>query len=73
MEVAGVAYESQNTYYRHFLADKSHTIRVRLDRLSGKGYPKLMVKLSNERILPNSNEPTSFDAKVELMEGKNSV
>ena len=32
-----------------------------------------MVKHSNERILPNSNDPTTFDTKVELEKGQNSV
>ena len=55
------------------MTEKSHTIRVTLERLAGKGLPKLMVKLANERLLPTSAIPQSYDQKVELQGGQNSV
>ena len=55
------------------MTEKTHTIRVTLERLQGKGLPKLMVKLANDRILPTSAIPQSYDRKVELTGGTNSV
>ena len=46
---------------------------MRLERLEGKGLPKLMVKLANERVLPTSVVPQSYDEKVELTGNRNSV
>ena len=47
-ELAGMAFEGQNTYYRHFLTDDTVRIRVTLERLRGKGLPTLFVKFANE-------------------------
>ena len=44
-----------------------------LERLAGKGLPKLMVKLANERVLPISTVPQSYDEKVELKGNRNTV
>jgi len=71
--VVGVTKNDQSKYYRHFLTEKVHTIRVTLERLEGKGLPKLMVKFANERVLPSSDIPESYDGKVELKANTNSV
>lgn len=63
MDIAGVAYESQSSTYRHFITDMNQTIRVTLKRLSGKGFPKLMVKLANKRPTVWSGSPYSYDER----------
>ena len=65
MNIAGVAFDGQSALYRHYITDSDHTIRVQLKRLSGKGYPRLMVKLADRR--PNiwSGNPHSYDERVE--------
>ena len=41
----------------------NQTIRVTLKRLSGKGFPKLMVKLANKRPTVWSGSPYSYDER----------
>lgn len=68
-----MAQDGQGAYYRHFLTEKSHTLRLTLYRLAGKGLPNLMVKLANERVYPTASEPISYDFKVEMPSDKYSV
>ena len=65
MNIAGVAYEGQSSTYRHFITDVNHTIRVTLKRISGKGFPKLMVKLANKRPTVWSGSPYSYDERAD--------
>ena len=50
-----MAWKGQNTYYRHFLTDISHTVLITLTSIKNKGSPKLMVKFKDVIMLPRSD------------------
>ena len=62
----GMAFKDQNTFYRHYLTDKQHTVVVTLKSFPSKGKPKLLVKMKSDVVYPVSNKPESFDSKVEI-------
>ena len=68
MEVAGIASAGNNAFYRHYITDAEHIIRVKLFRLAGKGLPMLMVKLTSNREIMTSAVRLSYDQKIELNE-----
>jgi len=63
----GVANTSQvPTQYRHLLIAANQTVKITLTGIYGKGYPHLMVKLSNVQTTVDGDNFVAFDFKEEL-------
>ena len=58
----GVANSSKiPTQYRHLLIAANETVQISLTGIYGKGFPKLMVKISNMQTIVNSNNFVTYD------------
>ena len=71
--LVGAAWRGQNTYYRHFLTDINHTVLITLRRIKNKGSPKLMVKFKDVIMLPKSDQPNTYDQKLQTDENNEYV
>ena len=57
----GLATNEVSMYYRHFLTCANYTLQINITGLYNKGFPKLLVGLSDRPIYPNSANALTYN------------